>query len=115
MSQKGWSSAEVPLLSLSDALSDPVVRSVVAGRAGRTSCPLPGPVLKHLPVPGSGLPDTRSDHGHERDQSLGRTRPDRDGERRAHRHAKRQTQNLGGQSAEDENRHTRERNVGWEI
>lgn len=68
------------------------------------------------PLYWSGLSDTHSDHGHQRDQSLGWTRLNGDGEWRAHHHhAKRQTQNLGGESAEDENRFTRERNVGWEI
>lgn len=86
-----------------------------AGCTGRRSCRLPGPVLKPPPLHWSGLSDTRSDHGHERDQSLGRTRLNGDGERRAHHHAKRQTQNLGGESAEDEKWATRERNVGWQI
>lgn len=69
---------------------------------GRRNCRLPGPVLKPLPLHWSGLSDTLSDYGHERDQSLGRTRLNGDGERRAHHYAKRQTQNLGGKSAEDE-------------
>ena len=108
----------MPPLSLSDALSAPLWFAPwkLGAQDGQAAlCPLPAPVLKHPPVPGSGLPDTRTNHGHERDQSVGRTRPDGDGERRAHRHAQRQAQDLGGQSAEDEIRHTRERNVGWEI
>lgn len=63
----------------------------------------------------SGLSDAHLDHGYQRDQSLRRTRLNGDGEWRAHHHAKRQTQNLGGESAEDEKGDTRKRNMGWEI
>lgn len=82
---------------------------------GRRSCRATGPLLKALPLLWSGRYESHRDHGHERDQSLGRTRLDGDGERRARHHAQWQTQNLGGKSAEDEKRLARKRNVGWKI
>lgn len=84
-------------------------------RPGRRSCRVTGPLLEALPLRWSGRSESHRDHGHERDQSLGRTRLDGDGERRARHHAQWQTQNLGGKSAEDEKRLARERNVGWKI
>lgn len=57
----------------------------------------------------------RRQHGHERDQSVGRPRPHGDRERGADEHGQRQTQNVGGKGAEEQNGHTRARDVEREI
>lgn len=105
----------LPITLITPRYSSALGRRLRSECSGRRSCRLTGAVLKALSVLWSGLSETHSDHGHERDQSLGRTRLNGDGERRARHHAERQTQNLGGKSAEDEKRVTRKRNVGWKI
>lgn len=113
--QERWTAAFPLDISHYPSYSSKLSCCLGAERTGPRSCRLPGPVLKPLPHRWSGLSDTHSDHGDERDQSLRRTRLNGDCGRLANHCAKRQTQNLGGESAKDEKWDTRKGNVGWEI